>query len=232
MSIEIVTHCYAKEYPHFADCLKLQILSIRRYRPLCSVQLTVCCTKDDEITMNVIQKEEAWIKKIVLTLPELGRRAIGRHKAAIDTKADIVWFADADYCFVDNILDRLNALEWAEETVMVFPKEVMIHKNHAMGDETTDEAKKNNIVEGVINRDDFEPKRYYKAIGGAQIIKGDFAREHGHLPNTKWMKPLNTPFANTREDVAFRSFCLKHGNIVGVDLPGVYRIRHSTTPHN
>ena len=108
----------------------------------------------------------------------------------------------------------------------------MIHKDHALGDDVLNKANNNEIADGILNRHDFRPKRYNKAIGGAQIVKGDFARSHGYLPNTKWMRPINIPFCNTREDVAIRNYCQQHGDIIGVDLPGVYRVRHSTTPHS
>ena len=38
---------------------------------------------------------------------ELFRRAIGRNRAALATKADWVWFTDCDLMFRDNCLDAL-----------------------------------------------------------------------------------------------------------------------------
>ncbi len=231
MIIELVSHCYAETHPHFAYCLQAQLLSIRHNRPNCGVKVTVCCIESDTKTVEVIQAEEDWVSPLYMnTVEELGRRAVGRNRAALFTAADIIWFTDVDHLFVDNVLDDLCKFEWPEYTTMIYPKDIMISKNHKTGDLQSMLAR--NGWSHCFNKKDFIPKHYWKAIGGVQIIKGAFARNHGYLNNTKWMTCFNKkPFGDFKDDMAYRKFHADHGIIQGVDLPGVYRLRHSTTSY-
>ncbi len=231
MSIEIITHCYAKKYPHFADCLQAQLASIRYNCPKCGVKVTVCCVEEDRKTIDIVHEEDEWISPFYLpTVKDLGRRAIGRNRAALFSTADIVWFADVDHLFINGVLDRLHELQWPENTTMIYPQEIMISKDHETGNQQL--AKIGRGWELFFDQNDFVQKHYYKAIGGVQVVRGGFVRKYGYLNNTKWMTCFNkTPFGDFRDDMAFRQFCLKHGEIQGIDLPGVFRLRHLTTSY-
>lgn len=236
MLIEIVTHCYASQLPHYADALVYQISSLVLDKPKnCRVMLTVCFCPGDQWTQTVLLWGNGVLGRDLTAIPldirSLGRRAIGRNKAAKTTPADIVWFADVDQCFREGILTRLAGMAWPEGAVMIYPRQIMIHKDHATGDRATA------LVEGHpriidINPNEFIPKRYNRAIGGVQIVKGDYCRKYGYLDgDEKWMKPTNGNFVSCTCDRAFRSNCRKVGKTPGVELPGLYRIRHTEAAH-
>jgi hypothetical protein len=172
------------------------------------------------------------VKAISLFRGELGRRCIGRNMAALQTDADLVWFADVDQVYHRGCLDRLAAMDWPGEASMIFPQWIEIHKDHATGDRYAEAVVEPRLVD--IDPDDFIPKKYHRAIGGVQIVGGDFARDHGYLDDDpKWQKPRTDgkPFAGFRDDIEYRKFCQQLGVIVPVDLPGMYRLRHSVTTH-
>ncbi len=243
-TIEIISHCYAVHLPHYANALCYQlsslVLDIKKHPSEYEVIATICCDINDENTRCILDWfDELYnkffgrltLKIIHLDPPHLGRRAIGRNFAAKNTDADIIWFADVDQVYRNDCLYELALMEWPDNAVMIYPKNIKIHKDHATGDKATNLVNEEpKLVE--INSDDFINKRYRKAIGGVQIVKGDFAREHGYLDkHKKWQKPTEKPFSNFRDDLAYRGFCNKHGRIIGVDLPGMFRIRHTTTTH-
>ena len=98
-TIEIVSHCWATEHPHFAAALTCQLSSLLLYKGDVDVTATICCSSDDERTAEVaswfLNNTPLRIKLMVAaTEKELGRRSIMRNQAATGTKADTVWFAD------------------------------------------------------------------------------------------------------------------------------------------
>jgi len=237
MRTKIITHCYASQLPFFATCLKFQLQSISVTGVDNDVEVNVCFNRDDIDTVKVLRWYETnkvrRHKLVTFEFPveELGRRSIGRNKAALWSKADIVWFTDVDYCFCDGIFNKLESFQWPEGASMVFPGTIMIHKNHAMGDELLKIHKNNDIVPLIVP-DDFTESVLNRAIGGVQIVQGDFAYEHGYLKDEeKWQRPTVKPFGDFRDDIAYRKFCLKYGTIEKVELPGIYRIRHTETTY-
>lgn len=237
MLIDIVTHCYAVEYPHFADLLAYQVSSLFLCPPKCDAKLVACFCLEDKKTVDVLNWASYWLPvyRIPLSPQALGRRCIGRNRAAKETEADLVWFTDCDHTFQEGCLDRLASLDWpiAEgvPASMVFPKTIKIHQDYATGDQAAEKVGgKPHLVS--VDKSRFVDKHYNRAIGGVQIVRGDFARKHGYLDgDSKWQKPADKPFGDFKDDVAYRGFCKQHGHIVGVDLPGVYRMRHSTTSY-
>jgi hypothetical protein len=232
MLIEIVSHCWAGDLPQYANALCYQLSSLVLHKPKdCEVWITICCEEEDLSTWKVLN----WFRFITKLqifdtnqpLSYLGRRAYGRNQAAKNTQADIVWFADCDQLWRDDCLDRLAHFEWPSDVVMIYPKEIMIHKSHYVGDVDLNSVADNPRLLD-IDPGDFHPKRYTRAIGGVQIVQGDFAREHGYLDIPKWQGSLDRPFSDAgRSDMAYRGYCRGFGDIIGVDLPGMYRIRHS-----
>ena len=236
-TIEVVTHAYAEEMPHFASALVHQISSLVLHKSKkCKVKLTVCCTPSDTSVSQVLgwcyRGVEVHLNCSPMYLPwsNIGRRCIGRNDAALVTEADIVWFADVDQVFRNGIFDRLAEMEWPAGASMIHPRNIKIHKDHSTGDKLLCRLKELKLVD--IDPKDFVDKRYRKAIGGVQIVQGDFARQYGYLNgDEKWQRPTDKPFGDFRDDVAYRRFCLRHGSIVGVDLPGMFRLRHTKTTY-
>ena len=238
LKIEIVSHVLADTLPHYADLLTYQLSSLILNQPKnCQVTATVCYYAGDRRTkavldwfglMKVLSNNLHFHTITFNTRNQLGRRSIGRNMAAKRSTADIIWFSDVDQCYCDGILDRLAGMEWPDKAAMIFPRKIQIHKNHVTGDEAACVVNgKPHVVH--INKKDFVPKQYNRAIGGVQIVQGDFAREHGYLDEfEKWQTAANKPFGDFRDDIAYRNYCKERGEVVGVDLPGVYRLRHST----
>ncbi len=235
-TIEIVTHCYAAELAHYAYCLDFQIASLRKSvldSYPCRVQLAVCMWPEDRLTNVCLSYLPASDNLVVSTLAmskeELGRRSIGRNLAALNTTADLVWFTDVDHVFTQECLERLAAMDWPAGASMIYPKTIQISRDHATGDQA---IKQIAFHRYEINPNDFVPKHYSRAIGGVQIVTGDFARKYGYLDSyPEYQKPVVKPFGDFKDDIVYRKFCLTHGPIIGVDLPGIHRIRHSTTSY-
>lgn len=236
MLIEIVSHCWAQQLPHFADALCYQLSSIILDHPKnCGVILSVCCCPDDKDVCGVVREysKHCAVRAYRMPIEHLGRRCIGRNFAAKRSTADIVWFADVDHVFREGILDRLAEYEWPDDVVMVYPRKIKIHQDHATGDQATSLMRRSPSIMD-IEPTEFIDKKYGKAIGGVQIVRGDFAREHGYLASSaRWCRPRmdGKPFGDFRDDLVYRSFCSGHGKIVGIDLPGLYRIRHTRTTY-
>lgn len=238
MLIEIISHCWAAELPHFADALRYQLSSVVLHAPKnCHVLVTVCYCPEDTATLDAIgwfagQRRDL-INPVPLTKQQLGRRAIGRNIAALATKADRVWFADVDQVFYDGCLDRLAALEWPVGASMIFPRCIKIHCDHTTGDETLAKARSTSRMVDVDPRQ-FIDKRYNRAIGGVQILQGDFVREHGYLKDSKKWQRLrkdNRMFNDFHDDMAYRRYCEGFGNIQSVKLDGMFRLRHTQKTH-
>lgn len=235
MNIHIVSHCWAEKNKQFADALYYQLSSLAIHRPQCRAYVTVVCTKSDESVANVVNafQDLVEVQQCFLSLENVGRRSIGRNYVAkcLSVDADIVWFADVDYFFGEGCLDALSGHTWPEEWVAVFPKTVLISSAHAMGDKALSLARCAQQQPSTIPIDvvpaDYVLKRYNQAIGGAQIVRGDIA-QLGYLPGQlKWQQPTASPFHDTREDVQYRKQLREYGEIVGIDLPNVFRLRHT-----
>lgn len=234
--VELVSHCYAAEIPCFAHLLNCQLSSLFLCPPShCRVRITVCQTPDDGLTYYVAKEFAAKYSESGLPVElvqrmygkrELFRRAIGRNQAALQTKSDVVWFIDCDYLIGSGCLDALVATSLPSSRV-AFPREVMIHSSHAVGD-----AEIARVVPGKVFEPDlslFVPSHPKVAIGGIQIVPGDVARR-GYLDGTKWVVPRKDekPFPDFRDDKAYRNAV---GGSEPIDLPGVYRMRHSKTSY-
>ena len=108
-SIELVTHCYAVDYPHFSKLLAYQLSSLELYAAKDMVSIVVCYCPDDKNTCSVLdffeEQTNVNINRIEMPPDTLGRRSIGRNKAAKMTKADVVWFVDCDYFYGKGCLE-------------------------------------------------------------------------------------------------------------------------------
>ncbi len=238
-TVEIIVHCWAEEHPLYAAMLNFQLSSVVMAKDKHLVTVTVCCLPNDKVTNAVVDYfaplSGAKIKPLFLQgVGEIGQRSIGRNLAALKSTSNIVWFTDADYVFRPECFHWLINKQWEPSVSMMFPRQVMIHRNHAIGTDLLRSVAGKPQVVWCPDLNDFVPKRYARAIGGAQIVRGDIARRHGYIPEMKkYQTPTNNPFGlrnhktvDTPDDVAYRRECAKHGKIVAVDLPGIYRLRH------
>jgi hypothetical protein len=231
-TIKIIVHCYAEKHPEFARMLTAQLSSLLYWQPTDRVFVTVCTSQTDILTHQVVadfgkrfecERSPVRVCAWMFAKEELFKRAIGRNAVAKVSTADVIWFADADYLFGEKCLDTL-----AETRIegLVFPRKVMIHRSHELGDQ---ELKR--IVPGEIFQADlslFEEHRVRYAIGGLQIVPGSLGRK-GYLDGTRWTKPLadaSVGFQDTREDRIYRG---EAGPSQPIDLPSLYRMRHSAS---
>jgi hypothetical protein len=223
-----VTHCF--RYPAL---LRYQLSSLVLWQPPPEVHvtMTVFYTEEDQDTKELLEwfgnlhlPNVVW-KWWPLPVLQLCRRSIGRNLAAQASQADWVWFTDADYWFA-----RRCWLMFPEPSAidhpLIYPVTIRKHQSHALGDQAVERARP---AEGLVRLSprEFIACRIRRAIGGVQIVKGDWCRAHGYLPdNRKAQKPAQSAaFTRCRQDRVFRKALGSAG--LPVKLPGVYRIRHS-----
>ena len=236
MSIHIVTHCYAAELPQFATFLRYQLSSLVLHPPKIDYLIEVRYCPDDTATADVVNEFAVRLGLRIGLSPmqppeRLFRRAIGRNEAALSSHADLLWFTDCDYLFGPGCLDGLWAA-WSgleKFTSMLFPSQILTMKSHADGDQLVESCPAG--VVGV-SADLFKVQNVHKAFGGLQIVPGSLARKHGYLNGSRrYQRPLAKPFSNFHDDVAYRKVCLKNGPILPVNVPNLYRLRHTKTTY-
>lgn len=249
MSIHIITHCYSVRLNHYAEFLCYQLSSLVLHPPKVKTTITVCCSPTDNNTFRVFTSfaHKFDIAGVGLTCHGmldhcLFRRCIGRDEVAKTTRADLVWFTDCDHVFGEGCLDEAYQ-QWQQlkkktnQPLMIYPNRINIHESHAIGDLLAAENHKlnrQNILR-KIDPVDFVEKRYNRAIGGVQLVDGDYCREFGYLhKNKKWQQPRfdGRPFGDFKDDVAFRTeFSQRNGMTQGVKIKNLYRLRHSLTTY-
>jgi len=223
--LEIVSHCW-----HYAPQLTYQLGSLAIFPPQgCEVTMTVWHSTEDRATLAVLdyfrRLEVPHVTWSFRQLPKerLFRRAIGRNLSALQTKADWIWFADVDMCFRENCLAQVTDATRNAAESLVFPRTIQISASHEEGDSALDLVANNPCVQD-IDPAGFIPHHYPRAIGGVQIVRGEIARRLGYCRDSeKHQRPL-ARWQRTYDDVVFRRSLMTNG--VGIELPGVYRIRH------
>lgn len=235
-SIEIVTHAYSpKEVPIYHLLLQLQLSSLIQAPPAIDTMMTICYSPEDELTTKVIDWFEyekrgiqsLFLKRIPLSKENLFRRAIGRNIVALQSEADVIWMTDCDYLFTDSSTLQLAHYHCINSKLnMVRPETYYIHRSHGFGDLLIERLAPNPPQHLKLDPDHFIIRKEKKAIGGVQIVKRSAIKEIGYLNGTKWTHPVqaNKGFKQCRCDVPFRKTV---GPSEAVDIPGVYRIRHS-----
>ncbi len=101
LTIEIVSHCW-----NYSHLLAYNLSSLVNHPPRdVDVTITVFYSPEDQDTIDMLEYfsdfeisgvEWNWQQ---LSTEQLLRRAIGRNKAALETKADWIWFIDCDLIF-------------------------------------------------------------------------------------------------------------------------------------
>lgn len=242
MSIHIVTHCYAIALPQYAVHLNYQLSSLVRWQPNVPVSITVCMSIIDHRVHEVLNwfadHTDLTIHTLAFDHRHLFRRSIGRNRAAhAQPNAELTWFTDVDHVFGDGCLDRLWSIYTDARTKydtisLLYPKSIQIHTEHAIGDALVDSEAAPGLVE--LDTTTFTTKHYSRAIGGIQIVPQWYLRQYGYLhKDAKYQSPVDAdkPFACFRDDVAFRSGCHARGRVLPIELPSLYRIRHTKTTY-
>lgn len=247
--IELVVHCW-----RYSRLLTYQLSALVLHPPQrARVRAVVFYSQEDRRTCELLQQprvqsflysfEQSSIEIFAwpLETASLLRRAIGRNAAAKASTAPIVWFADCDMPIRGETFDWLVE-NWPDDAALCYPRHVG-KCTHAHGDELIEAVAGHQFYD--IDTTDFPAARQRRAIGGTQIVRGALAREHGYLDpghpkNTerqalrlakRYHKPQER-WRRTTEDPSYRGW-LQHvsGERVGrghaLDVPGVYRIRHS-----
>lgn len=239
--IEIVTHCYSGHSPFIYEKLLFAQLSgfCTEEHYVSRVKVTVYVSENDHRTKRVAEKFSGHpllkqnVEIEVRAVPDefLFRRAICRNDAALKSKADVLWFTDCDYIFKEGSLETAYRESQKSAATLIFPEEIMIHREHALGDQAIDQLRHSieydEFIPYRVVESEFKARKESNAWGGMFIVKGHFCRESGYLKGTEWTEPLKTTekgFLQCKCDVPFRKSC---GSKEKVKIPNVYRIRHS-----
>jgi hypothetical protein len=226
LTIEVVSHCW-----QYAHLLAYQLSSLVNFPPTrARVRMTVFHAVEDARVRDLL----AFFGAIAVPgvtwnwqpLPpgELFRRSIGRNRAARSTDADWVWFADCDILFHRDCMDTLADRLQGRQDPLTYPKEERVT---AMLEETDPLLMAERDRPKVV---DIDPAQFKllpnppRAKGAYQIVHGDVARQRGYCEQLSVFQRPVARWAKTYEDSAFRWLLGFDG--VGLDVPGVYRIRH------
>lgn len=235
MKISLVTHCYAMQKHLYAALLRAQLSSIALNKPKSEVIVHVVISKEDMITRHIAESflHTLDLKIHALENKWLWRRAVGRNYVAKqDHDSDLIWFTDCDYLFTRDCLDViLQEWELHEKPDMIWPKSCLAHMDKSPVDRWCEvSAYTGGVGLPPVSVEELGEHRFGRPIGGLHCVSGMYAREFGYLHGTKWMKPVQTPFPDFRDDVAFRKQVQANGRVVAIKaLSGLIRLRHTET---
>ena len=225
LELEVVSHCW-----HYAHFLAYQLSSLVHFPPSdLHVTMTVCYCPEDKGTSRLLayfgQMEVpnvTW-NWVAYRKEELFRRGIGRNHAALNTRADWVWFTDCDLMFREGCLDALSEALQGRRDALVFPTEErcteLLREDNPMLQQGAGEP-------SLVDVDDtaFTARFPSRATGPLQIAHGDVCRAVGYCRSLHLYQTPSEHWCKAHEDRAFRWLLRTQGNPVRV--PGVYRIRH------
>ena len=228
LSLEIVSHCW--RYGHF---LTYQLSSLVNHpTDKLDITMTVYHSPDDESVLRVLRFFEgidvsgvSWCWR---PLPEkrLFRRSIGRNLAARATRANWLWFTDADVVFHEGCLDALADLLQGRDDALVHPRTVL---GTSLLPEDHEILRQGRAAPAVrdIPIDEFRPYggTHDRAKGPYQITHGDVARAFGYCETIGLYQRPAPRWRKASEDRAFRWLLGTNGT--PIDIPGVCQIRHA-----
>jgi hypothetical protein len=241
-SLQVVSHIWAKDCPQYADFAKYQVHALRARPPKCDVLLTVCYCPADWAACVTLERQLALGLPPTVTLrgmpmdqERLFRRAIGRDEVCRAPDGKVLWLTDCDYVITGEACDAVAQV--APDSQLVFPRVVNTMRTHAMGTEYARRAEKSDTPE--IDPADFQPERVKRGIGGVQIIGSELARQVGYDPPMKSRYDWRTDgFGCFKDDANWRRYVKLPAGVLnaagmdvvgsgtGIDVPGVYRLRH------
>jgi len=214
LSIEIVSHCW-----NYSHLLAYNLSSLVNYPPQdIDVTMTVFYSTEDQGTVNMLEYftgievpgvEWNWRQ---LSTDHLLRRAIGRNKAALETKANWVWYIDCDLIFYQGCLDSLASLLQGRKDALLYPETE--HITSLLEDE-------NPILNNGNNPEviDIDPSIFH-------IRYIPRARACGYCNHIRVYQTPTSHWRKTYEDRTYRWLLRTQGT--AIDIPSIYRIRHSS----
>lgn len=227
LKLEIVSHCW--RYGHF---LTYQLSSLVNHRTeKFDVTMTVFHVPEDTVVTRVLdyfgRMEVPGVTWNWQALPreKLFRRSIGRNIAAKATRADWIWFTDADIIFHDQCLDTLADLLQGRDDALVHPRIGLGTKLLPDDHDILEKGRQGpNLLE--IPLEEFSPYGgpRPKAKGPHQITHGDIARACGYCDSIRYYQAPAERWMKTYEDRAFRWLIGTHGT--PLPIPNVCQIRH------
>ncbi|KKN88397.1 hypothetical protein LCGC14_0249600 [marine sediment metagenome] len=220
-TLTIVVHCW-----HYEHMLAYQLSSLVKHPPKkIQVGILVLTEKRDTETKNLVdgfgKMFSVDVSCLVTHAPEFFNRGLGRNWVAKRLQRDIIWFADADYCFGKGCLDSLTDIELKDDW-LYHPKQIQQTK-HGSGPKYDIPL----ICYGTrpIDPSDFRTKIIKRAIGGIQIVTGNTARSRGyHTYDYRVRKEATEWVRGRHEDVRYRRQFHKLGQIQSIDIPNLFRI--------
>jgi len=226
LDIEIVSHCW-----QYAHLLSYQLSSLVNFPPTqVHVRMTVFHALEDARTramlafFGAIELPNVRWNWQALPPPELFRRAIGRNRVARATGADWVWFTDCDIVFHRDCLDTLARELQGRRDLLAYPKFERITPMLAETDPVLAAERDRPRVVDIDTSQFTLAANPPKAKGAYHIVHGDAARQCGYCEQIPVYRRPAPRWAKTYEDSAFRWLLGTDG--VGLDVPGVHRIRH------
>jgi hypothetical protein len=225
LHIEIVSHCW--KYAHF---LIYQLSSLVRFPPQkAHVTMTVYYCREDTTTVALLNyfgslqvPNVTWNWR-ELPRQALFRRAIGRNEAALNTKADWIWFTDCDLMFREDCLDGLADVLQGRKDVLVYPR-IERCTSLLSNEDPMLAIDWNNLQVVDVDTTQFEEFVRTRATGPLQITHADVARACGYCDSLSYYQRPSETWCKAYEDRAFRWLLRTQG--VPLEIPGVYRIRH------
>jgi hypothetical protein len=225
LSLEIVSHCW-----NYANLLIFQLSSLHQHlSDDLDVTMTVYTGAEDEATCRLVEYFASIapgnLKYSLRILPkeQLFRRAIGRNQAALESKADWVWFTDCDLLFGEGCLRGLaSALQGLQEP-LVFPQQE--YCSSLLPEES--ELIQSGYCEPsvvMVDTSGFKALPRTRATGPLQITHGDVARRVGYCRDIRYYQQSSKTWCKAIEDRAFRWLLGTQGH--PIEVPSVYRIRH------
>ena len=226
LTIEIVSHCW-----QYAHLLAYQLSSLVNFPPTgARVRMTVFHAAEDVKTQGLL----AFFGQIAVPgvtwnwqpLPrnELFRRSIGRNRVARGTDADWVWFTDCDIVFHRDCIDTLAQHLQGRRDWLVYPHDERVTAMLAPTDPVLIAERDTPRVVDIDTSQFTLLPNPPRAKGAYQIVHGDVARQCGYCEQLGVFQRPAARWAKTYEDSAFRWLLGTPG--VGLEVPGVYRIRH------
>jgi hypothetical protein len=226
LDVEIVSHCW-----QYAHLLAYQLSSLVNFPPTgARVRMTVFYAPEDARTRAMLEffggiaapgVEWNWQ---ALARPELFRRAIGRNRVARSTRADWVWFTDCDIVFHRGCIDGLASQLQGRQDLLAYPKYERITPMLTEDDPVLAAERDRPRVVDIDTSQFTLAANPPKAKGAYHIVHGDAARLCGYCEQVRVYQRPVARWAKTYEDSAFRWLMGTDG--VGLDVPGVHRIRH------
>lgn len=228
LHLEVVSHCW-----QYAHLLAFQLSSLIRHPPrrLALTMTVYYCPEDSGTSELLAQVGKLAIAGITWNwqpLPRtlLFRRAIGRNHAALNTRADWIWFTDCDLMFRDDCLDVLAEELQGSTDTLVFPASEYCTPLLADDDPLLKKNSRHTLPLDDIDPSLFTQRQRSRATGPLQITHGDVARACGYCKALAHYQRPARQWCKAYEDRAFRWLLRTQGT--PRDIPGVYRIRHAS----